>query len=142
MNEDFEPSSESNYFVYSVDATSIVGPPPLIQAADVYVPGMFQYEYDTVQCNNYYVQEGAETEAQGEGIDDDESDIELYEDDLCVGVRRRAMYEPNKFGHRHKKMKDCIFSSSRRSPNLNNTALRNVNELVSGGVTFLVRDLI
>jgi len=33
----------------------------------------------------------------------------LYEDDLCVGVRRRAMYEPNKFGHRHKKMKDCIY---------------------------------
>ena len=112
MNENFEPSSESNYFIYSVEATSIVEPPPLIEAADVYVPGMFQYEYDTVQCNNYYVQEGAETEAQGEGIDDDDdSDIELYEDDLCVGVRRRAMYEPNIFGHRHKKMKDCIYES-------------------------------
>jgi len=106
MNEDFDPSSERNYFSYSIEATSIVEHSPLIQAADVHVPGMFQYESDTVQCNNYYVH----GEAEAEDTDDD-SDIELYEDDLCVGVRRRAMYQPNKFGHRHKKLKDCIYGS-------------------------------
>ena len=103
MNEDFDPSLESSYFVYSVEATSIVEPPPVIEAADVYVPAMFQYEYDTVQCDDFHVQEGAEAEAEAEGTDDDDSGIELYEDDLCVGVRRRAMYEPNKFGYKHKK---------------------------------------
>jgi len=50
MNEDFEPS----YFVYSLQATSIVEPPPLIEAADVHVPGMFQYEYGRVQCDDFF----------------------------------------------------------------------------------------
>jgi len=109
MNEDFEPS----YFVYSIQATSIVDSAPLIETADAHVPGMFQYEYDTVQCDDFYAQEGTEAEAEteAEGADDDDSEIEVYEDDLCVGVRRRAMFEPNKFGHRHKKMKDCIYES-------------------------------
>ena len=111
MNEDFDPSSESNYFVYPVEEPSIMEPPPVIEDTDVYVPGMFQYEYDTVQCDHFYAQEGAEEEAEAEETDDDDSEIELYEDDLCVGEIRRVIYEPNKIGHRHKKMKECIDES-------------------------------
>ena len=103
MVEIFEPSFESNYFVYCVEATEIVEPSSVIETVDIYVPGMFQYRCNTSRNSNS-MQEKEEVVAE----DTDDSKLEFYEDDLCVGVRRRAMYEPSKFGHRHWRRRYCL----------------------------------
>lgn len=95
---EFLSSSELCYFIYSVEAASIVEPPTLVEEGDAYIAEMFQHEYDKLRCNSY-CKEVDEEEEEVEGIND--SEITMFEDDLCVGVRRRALYEPPMPGRRN-----------------------------------------
>jgi len=49
---EFLSSSELSYFIYSVEAASIVEPPTFAEGGDAYIPEMFQHQYDKLRHNS------------------------------------------------------------------------------------------
>ena len=64
---EFLSSSELCYFIYSVEAASIVEPPTYEEEGDAYIAEMFQHEYDKLRCNSC-CKEVDEEEEEVEGI--------------------------------------------------------------------------